>query len=79
MELNDNYYTESSTEVDEDYALRYTPFANLPLNSQFDVSGAFGMCGGAFPLCVIRALFTAATFTNAIYQSRMPHSLITVT
>ena len=52
MELNDNYYTEASTEVDEDYALRYTPFVNLPLNSQFDVSGAFGMCGGEFsPLC----------------------------
>lgn len=52
MELNGNYYTEASTEVDEDYALRYTPFANLPLNSQFDVSGAFGMCGGEFsPLC----------------------------
>ena len=52
MELNGNYYTEASTEVDEDYALRYTPFVNLPLNSQFDVSGAFGMCGGEFsPLC----------------------------
>lgn len=52
MELNGNYYTEASTDVDEDYALRYTPFANLPLNSQFDVSGAFGMCGGEFsPLC----------------------------
>lgn len=52
MELNDNYYTDTNTEIDEDYSLRYTPFANLPLNSQFDVSGAFGMCGGAFsPLC----------------------------
>lgn len=52
MELNDNYYTDVNTEIDEDYSLRYTPFANLPLNSQFDVSGAFGMCGGAFsPLC----------------------------
>lgn len=52
MELNDNYYTDTNTEIDEDYSLRYTPFANLPLNSQFDVSGAFGMCGGEFsPLC----------------------------
>lgn len=52
MELNDNYYTDDNTEIDEDYSLRYTPFANLPLNSQFDVSAAFGMCGGAFsPLC----------------------------
>ena len=52
MELNDNFYTDVNTEVDEDYSLRYSPFSSLPLNSQFDVSGAFGMCGGAFsPLC----------------------------
>ena len=91
MELNDNYYTDVNTEIDEDYSLRYTPFANLPLNSQFDVSGAFGMCGGAFsPLCnqgivyggdfyATKVLFTAVTFTSVIYRLReIPSTTIVI-
>lgn len=52
MEINNQYYTDINTTTDNDNALRYTPFSGLPINSQFDISGAYGMCGGVYsPLC----------------------------
>lgn len=52
MKINDQYYTDTNTTIDDDNALRYTPFSMLPINSQFDISGAYGMSGGVYsPLC----------------------------
>ena len=52
MELNTQVYNSENTSVDEDNALRYTAFSSLPINTKFDISGAYAMGGGMYnPYC----------------------------